>query len=155
MKALEEKDHRILDLIQKDCRLSNSELAASVGMSASACWRRVRMLEESGVIQRYGAVVDPARVGLGFHAIVHVHLTRHDANRLDDLISAILSRDEVQDCYATTGQPDYHIRVLCADLAAYARFLEDFLFRLPGVQSVQTNVVLKEIKRAGIVCTTA
>ncbi len=147
----DERDLRILTLLQKDCRMSNADLADAVGMSASALWRRVRGLEQAGVIERYGAVVDPARLGLGFHAIVHVQLTRHDRARLDEFIRAVDRRSEVQECYATTGQSDYHLRVLCRDLDAFNLFLEEFLFRLPAVASAQTNVVLRTIKRSGSV----
>ncbi len=144
---LDERDVRILNLLQKDCRMSNSDLADAVGMSASALWRRVRSLEEAGIIERYGAVLNPGRMGLEFHAIVHVQLTRHDRDRLAGFIRAVESRGEVQECYATTGQSDYHLRVLCRNLDAYNRFLEDFLFRLPAVASAQTNVVLRTVKR--------
>lgn len=147
--ALDDRDHLILKHLQADCRVSNADLADAVGMSASALWRRVRMLEDTGVIERYGAVVNPEEMGLGFHAIVHVHLTRHDPDRLGEFIRAVERRPEVQECYATTGQSDYHLRVMCRDLAAYNHFLEDFLFRLPAVASAQTNVVLRTIKRSG------
>ena len=146
---LDDKDRRILAMLQGDCRLSNADLAEKVGMSTSALWRRVRSLEEAGVIERYGAVVDPARMGLGFHAIVHVHLTRHDRDRVGGFIRAVRGRPEVQECYATTGQSDYHLRVLCRDLEAYNAILEEFLFRQPAVESAQTNLVLRTIKRAG------
>lgn len=146
---LDDRDKRILEKLQNDCRLSNADLADQVGMSASALWRRVRTLEDAGVIERYGAVVNPARIGLGFHAIVHVQLTRHDRDRVAGFIRAVESRAEVQECYATTGQSDYHLRVLCRDLEAYNRFLEDFLFRQPAVESAQTNVVLRTVKRSG------
>ncbi len=145
--VLDDRDRRILTLLQQDARTSNAELAEAVGMSASAFWRRVRALEEAGVIERYGAVVNPAAIGLGFHAIVHVHLTRHDPDKLTDFIRAVETNDLVQECYATTGQADYHLRVLAPDLDAYNRFLESFLFRLPAVASAQTNVVLRTIKR--------
>ncbi|WP_170334185.1 Lrp/AsnC family transcriptional regulator [Ruegeria arenilitoris] len=144
---LDERDRRILTMLQKDSRISNADLAEAVGMSASALWRRVRSLEEAGIIERYGAVVNPTAMGLSFEAIVHVHLTRHDPEKIVEFIRAIEISREVQDCYATTGQADYHLRVLCADLAAYNSFLEDFLFRLPAVASAQTNVVLRPIKR--------
>lgn len=144
---LDERDRRILTMLQKDSRISNADLAEAVGMSASALWRRVRSLEEAGIIERYGAVVNPTAMGLSFEAIVHVHLTRHDPEKIVEFIRAIEFSREVQDCYATTGQADYHLRVLCADLAAYNSFLEDFLFRLPAVASAQTNVVLRPIKR--------
>ena len=146
---LEPRDLRILDLLQQDCRISNADLAGAVGMSASALWRRVRALEDTGVIERYGAVLDPEAMGLGFQAIVHVHLTRHDPDRIVEFIRAVEARPEVQECYATTGQSDYHLRVLCRDLDAYNRFLEAFLFRQPAVASAQTNVVLRTIKRGG------
>lgn len=148
---LDDRDLQILTLLQKDCRMANADLAQAVGMSASALWRRVRSLEEAGVIERYGAVVNPVRMGLEFHAIVHVHLTRHEQDNLRDFIRAIEQRAEVQECYATTGQSDYHLRVLCRDLDAYNRFLEEFLFRLPAVASAQTNVVLRTIKRSGLI----
>ncbi|MFS4582145.1 Lrp/AsnC family transcriptional regulator [Phaeobacter sp. C3_T13_0] len=144
---LDHRDHRILTLLQQDARLSNADLAEAVGMSASALWRRVRALEEAGIIERYGAVVNAAAMGLGFHAIVHVQLTRHDRDKLADFIRAIETSRLVQECYATTGQSDYHLRVLAPDLDAYNCFLEDFLFRLPAVASAQTNVVLRTIKR--------
>lgn len=146
---LDDRDLRILALLQADCRVSNADLADAVGMSASALWRRVRALEEAGVIERYGAAVNPEAMGLGFHAIVHVQLTRHERGKLAEFIQAVERRPEVQDCFATTGQSDYHLRVLCRDLDAYNRFLEDFLFRLPAVDSAQTNVVLRTIKRSG------
>ncbi|SEF92416.1 DNA-binding transcriptional regulator, Lrp family [Jhaorihella thermophila] len=149
MDDLDERDRRIIALLQQDCRLSNAELAESVGMSVSALWRRVRTLEQAGVIERYGAVVNPEAVGLGFQAIVHVHLTRHDPDRIVEFNRAVEQRPEVQECYATTGQADYHMRVLCRDLAAYNRFLEDFLFRQPAVASAQTNVVLRMVKKGG------
>ncbi|MBN9037970.1 MAG: Lrp/AsnC family transcriptional regulator [Rhizobiales bacterium] len=149
--TLEEPDRRILRALQADGRISNQELAERVGMSASACWRRVRALEEAGIIRGYAALVDPARAGLGFHAVVHVMLTRHDHRHVDTFIAEVGRRAEVLDCFATTGEADYHLRVLCRDLDAYNQFLEGFLFRLPGIANVRTNLVLKGIKHGGAV----
>ncbi|GAB4272407.1 MAG: Lrp/AsnC family transcriptional regulator [Pararhodobacter sp.] len=146
---LDDRDRRILALLQRDSRISTADLAEAAGMSTSACWRRVKALEEAGVIARYGVRVDPARAGLGFQAIVHVQLIRHDQAQVAAFIRQIERRDEVLDCFATTGQADYHLRVLCRDIAAYNAFLEGFLFTLPAVQSAQTNVVLREVKQAG------
>lgn len=148
---LDDRDRRLLALLQEDCRLPNADLADRVGMSTSACWRRIKSFEEAGLITGYGARVAPDRLGLGFQAIVHVQLTRHDPDRLSGFIRGVETRPEVLDCYATTGTADYHLRVLTRDIAAYNTFLEDFLFRLPGVQSAQTNVVLREIKRAAAI----
>lgn len=139
-------DRKLIHLLQQDARLPNAQLAEKLSISASACWRRVKALEEGGVIERYGAVINPTAMGLGFEAIVHVHLTRHDTQALGRFISAVHLREEVTECYATTGQADYHLRVLCRDLDAYNHFLEQFLFVQPAVASAQTNVVLRRIK---------
>lgn len=147
MQLLDDRDRHILRLLQEDSRISNAELSDKVGMSPSALWRRVRALEDSGVIERYGAVVNAPAMGLGFQAIVHVQLTRHDPEKLAEFIRAVELSPLVQECYATTGQSDYHMRILASDLEAYNRFLEEFLFRLPAVASAQTNVVLRTIKR--------
>jgi len=148
---LEEADRRIVRALQADGRVSNQDLAERVGMSASACWRRVRALEEAGVIAGYAARVAPDRVGLGFHAIVHVTLTRHDHRHVDTFVAEIARRREVLDCFATTGEADYHLRVLARDLDAYNQFLDGFLFRLPGIANVRTNLVLKDVKQGGAV----
>lgn len=144
--SLDDVDWKLLGLLQKDCRSSNADLADAAGLSASSCWRRVRALEEAGLIQRYAAVLDPARAGLGFQAMVHVQLTRHDPERLAEFIRVIVDRPEVVECFATTGQADYHVRVIVRDLEAYNQFLEDVLFRLPAVASAQTNVILRSVK---------
>lgn len=145
---LDLRDRHILALLQKDCRISNADLAEQVSMSTSACWRRVRAFEEAGIIQHYGAVLNPEKVGLEFEAIVLVQLTRHDPDKLQDLVRVIELRPEVLTCFATTGQADYHMHVLFPDIATYNDFLANTLFRLPAVASAQTNVVLRKIKRA-------
>ncbi len=143
---LDTKDRQLLALLEKDCRLSNAEMAAQVGMSTSACWRRIRAFEEAGLIAGYGARLRPEKLGLAFHAIVHVQLTRHEPAHLKRFIEAITAREEVRMCFATTGAADYHMRVRCTDIEAYNRFLEEFLFTLPAVSSAQTNVILRDLK---------
>ena len=148
---LQKVDRAILRAVQQDCRLSNAQLAEKVGLSASACWRRVRMLEEAGVISGYAAQVNPDLAGLEFHAIVHVRLTRHDRDAVRRVMTELTVRPEIVECYATTGQYDYHLRVLCADMTAYRHFLDDFLFRLPAIEIAQTNVVMESIKPRGVI----
>lgn len=145
---LTERDLILLQALQTDSRLPNAELAEKAGLSASACWRRLRALEDAGVIERFSVQLSPEKTGLSFQALVHVQLTRHNPEHMQDFIRAIEARPEVMECYATTGQADYHMRVLCPDIAAYNIFLENFLFTLPAVESAQTNVVLREIKRS-------
>lgn len=148
---LTEQDRRLITLLQADARISNQELADSAGMSASACWRRVRALEEAGVIASYRAIVDPAKAGLSFSAVVHVALLRHEVDHVTTFISHVAGRPEVLECFATTGEADYHLHVVCRDKDAYNEFLEHFLFRLPGIAHVRTNLVLKDIKVHGAV----
>lgn len=147
METLTEQDRRLLRALQADARISNQQLAEKAGMSASACWRRVRALEEAGVIRRYAAILDAGAAGQRFHAIAHVSLTRHDHRHVDTFIAEVRLRPEVLDCLAVTGEADYHLRVVCEDLDAYNRFLEGFLFRLPGIANVRTSLVLKDIKQ--------
>ncbi|MDP2120732.1 MAG: Lrp/AsnC family transcriptional regulator [Hoeflea sp.] len=139
-------DRPLLRALQQDGRISNQDLAERANMSTSACWRRVKALEEGGVIARYTAIIDPAAVGLSFHAMVHVGLSRHQAGHVEAFIAAVMTRPEVLDCFATTGDADYHLRVLCKDLNAYNAFLEEFLFALEGVSTVRTNLILRQLK---------
>jgi Lrp/AsnC family leucine-responsive transcriptional regulator len=139
-------DRQLLDALQQDGRISNQDLAERAAMSTSACWRRVKALEENGVIERYTALVNPEAVGLGFHAMVHVVLSRHQATHVERFIEAVMTRPEVLDCFATTGDADYHLRIRCRDLAAYNAFLEEFMFALEGVSTVKTNLILRQLK---------
>ena len=139
-------DKRILAALTQDSRISNADLADRVGLSPSSCWRRVKALEEHGIIRNYTVALDDVKQGLGFGAMVHVHLTRHDPDQLDAFIRAVQDRSEIRACYATTGQADYHLHVVCADIEDYNIFLERVLFRIPAVASAQTNVILRTIK---------
>ncbi|MEM9320571.1 MAG: Lrp/AsnC family transcriptional regulator [Pseudomonadota bacterium] len=146
---MEKSDIRVLRALQLDGRISNQDLAAHVGLSPSSCWRRVRELEAAGIITGYRATIDPEACGLGFHALVQVELNRHAAEPLGSFGDMVAAHDEVLDCYATTGDADYHLRVVCRSKEAYFAFLEDVLFRLPVVSKVRTNLILTETKRHG------
>ena len=143
---LDKQDESVLAQLQRDGRGTNQQLADRLGMSASACWRRVRALEESGVIAGYSVVLDREKAGFAMAAILHVALERHEASFVEGFVRSVRARAEILECYATTGDADYHLRVVARDMAAYNRFLDDFLFRLPGIRHVRSNVVLKEIK---------
>lgn len=143
---LEASDWKLLAELQTDARLSNLELAERVGMSSSSCWRRVKALEEAGIIRAYRAEVDAAKTGLGFHAILHVTLTRHTKDNVARFTQEVLNRDEVLDCFATAGAADYHLRVMCRDLDAFNSFMERTLFQLDGISQIQTHLVLRHVK---------
>jgi Lrp/AsnC family transcriptional regulator, leucine-responsive regulatory protein len=143
---IESQDRKLLRELQRDSRRSNQQLADDLAMSASACWRRVRALEEAGIVTRYAAMVDREKAGFATSAILHVSLDRHDEKFVTEFVSRIRRRPEVLECFATTGDADYHLRVVVSDMAAYNRFLDEFMFKLPGIRHVRTNVILKEIK---------
>ena len=143
---LGEKDRRLLDELQKDSRLTMQQLAERVGMSSSACWRRVRILEESGVIERYAALVNPRKAGFSLSSMTLVSLARHERKNVENFVRAVQRHPDVLACFATSGEADFHLRVVVEDMDAYNAFLDDFIFRLPGVSQVRSNIVLKEIK---------
>ena len=140
------KDRRILAELQRDSRLTTQELADKVGMSSSATWRRVKSLEDAGIIDRYAVIVDPKKAGFGFTTIVQISLARHEQAKVDHFIREVLQHPEVLECFATSGEADFHLRVVVEDMDAYNKFLDDFIFRIPGVSQVRSNIVLKEIK---------
>ena len=143
---LGDTDRRILAELQKDSRLTMQQLGERVGMSASSCWRRVRALEEEGVIEQYAVIANPRKAGFSLSAMVHVSLARHEQENVDNFIREVLRHPEVLECFATSGEADFHLRVVVEDIDAYNAFLDDFIFKLPGVSQVRSNIVLKEIK---------
>ena len=143
---LKQKDRLLLHELQKDSRLTMQQLAERVGMSSSACWRRVRNLEESGVIDRYAVLVNPRKAGFSLSSMTHVSLARHEEKNVENFVREVMRHPEVLECFATSGEADFHLRVVVEDMDAYNKFLDDFIFRLPGVSQVRSNIVLKEIK---------
>ena len=143
---LERRDRLILAELQRDSRLTMQELADRVGMSSSACWRRVKSLEDEGVIDRYAVIVNTRKAGFGLSSVVHVSLARHEQKNVDNFIHEVSRHPEILECFATSGEADFHLRVVVEDIDAYNRFLDDFIFKLPGVSQVRSNIVLKEIK---------
>ena len=143
---LDNKDRAILAELQRDSRLTNQELAEKVGMSSSATWRRVRSLEDAGIIERYTAIVNAKKAGFGLESVVQLSLARHEQKNVEQFIREVSRHPEVLECFATSGEADFHLRVVVEDIAAYNRFLDDFIFKLRGVSQVRSNIVLKEIK---------
>ncbi len=145
-KPLDRTDRRILEQLQADGRLSNQELAERVLLSPSPCLRRVRALENAGVIQRYAALLDPLRVGLELLAYVSVKLEKRGKMPVDQFTRAVQSWPEVITCFSMTGDMDYLMRVQVEDLAHYSRFIMDKLLKQPGVIDIRSNFVLERVK---------
>ena len=143
---LSRKDRAILAELQRDSRLTMQQLAEKVGMSSSACWRRVRSLEESGVIDRYAVILNPGKAGFALSSMTLVSLARHEERSVENFVTEVMRHPEVLECFATSGEADFHLRVVVEDIDAYNKFLDDFIFRIPGVSQVRSNIVLKEIK---------
>ena len=145
---LDDIDRKIIGELQRNCRLTSQELADRVGLSASPCARRVRILEENGAIKGYVAVIDQAKVGLPVNVFASVKLERQREEELDTFSHAIAQWPEVADCYLMTGQRDYLLRIVVRDLEAYERFLKEKLPRLTCIASIESSFALGEVKRS-------
>ena len=143
---MDRTDIRILDALQRDGRLSNQKLAERVGVSTAACWRRVRALEENGTIERYAALLSRPRLGLDLCAFVHVTLARHLKESKSLFEKAIQGHPEVLECFATTGDADFILRVVTSGIDALDKLIEDFLFAMPQISQVKSHIALRELK---------
>lgn len=142
---LDEIDHRILDQIQTDGRITNQELSERIGLSPSPCLRRLKQMEQNGVISRYVALVDPERVGLSVTAFVRVRLDQQDDRHLAIFETAVAGFPEVMECYLMTGDADYQLRVLVSSLNAFEDFLRQKLTKIEGVSEVTTSFALRPV----------
>lgn len=148
--ALDAIDRAIVDRLRQDGRISNQALADAVGLSPSPCLRRVRHLEDAGVITGYAARIDEAALGLAVSVFVSVKLERQVEDALARFEHAVAGRPEVVDCWLMTGSQDYLLRVVAPNLAAYERFLTEALTRIPGVASIESSLSLRRVKDAGV-----
>ena len=139
-------DLKILDVLQRNARVSNAELAQSVGLSPSPCLRRIRNLEKAGVISKYAAILDQTVVELSISVFVQVTLERQVEAALETFERLIRERAEVLECYLMTGDADYLLRIVVPDVAAYEQFLKDHLTRIPGVSSIKSSFALNRVK---------
>jgi Lrp/AsnC family transcriptional regulator, leucine-responsive regulatory protein len=145
-KGMDTKDRQIVRLLQQDGRLTNQDLAERVGLSPSPCLRRVRLLEQAGVIQGYGAIVDQQRYGLPVTAFIRVRLERHARDLVQQFEEAIRQLDEVMDCHLLTGDADYLLRVIVADLESYERFIRRKMHAIAGIASLDTTFAYGVVK---------
>jgi len=143
-------DIRILKALQSEGRLTNQELAERVGMSTSPCWRRVKRLEEAGVIRGYQALVDRRAVGLGVLAFVRVQIDTHSHDEAQRFEREVGELEAVIACYSVAGEADFLLQVVAADLDNYAEFAMTVIRRLPGIKEMHTMFVLKDIKASTV-----
>ncbi|HRK23863.1 MAG TPA: Lrp/AsnC family transcriptional regulator [Beijerinckiaceae bacterium] len=141
-------DARILAELQRDGRMTITDLAERVGLSASPCLRRVRMLEDAGVIAGYVAVVDQNKVGLEVNVFASIRLERQREEELERFNAAVAQWPEVMECYLMTGTRDYLMRIVVGSLGDYERFIKEKLSRLDGVASIESSFALSRVKHA-------
>jgi Lrp/AsnC family transcriptional regulator, leucine-responsive regulatory protein len=147
MIVLDALDRQILEILQREGRLSNAELARRIGLTPPPTLERVKRLEREGAIRGYAAIVDPSALGQRFLVYAAVSLSMHHAPEVEAFASAVRALPGVQECHHLTGESDYLLKVLVDDVAGYERFLRETLLQLPGVQRVRTSVVLSTVKQ--------
>jgi Lrp/AsnC family leucine-responsive transcriptional regulator len=143
---LDRYDRRILEVLQQEGRISNQDLADRVGLSPSPCLRRVRALEEAGIIAGYRALVDEKRLGLSLMALIHIAMDRHTPERFANFEARVAALPEVLECLLITGQQaDYQLKVIVKDMDDYQRLLLDKITRIEGVTGVHSSFVLRRV----------
>ncbi len=145
--TLDKYDTLILEALQRDGRISNTQLAEEVSLSESSCLRRVRALEESNIIDRYAALVSQPKVGLPGNVFVHIGLTREVESDLAAFEQAVRDIPEVMECYLMSGEFDYLLRVVVSDMADFERIHKTELTRLPGVARVNSSFAIRTVRR--------
>jgi len=144
---LDRLDRKVLHELQHDGRISNVDLAARVNLSESACLRRVRALEQAGLIERYVALLNQKEIGLSGTVFVHIVLRREEQSELAAFEAAIQDIPEVMECYLMTGEFDYLLRLVVSDMADFERLHNDALTRLPGVSRVNSSVAIRTVRK--------
>jgi Lrp/AsnC family transcriptional regulator, leucine-responsive regulatory protein len=143
---LDSIDLKILDELQRDGSLSNVQLAQRIHLSPSPCLARVKALEASGVIARYVALANPAKLGIGLSVFINISLKEQSKAALADFEQRIAEHDEVMECYLMTGDSDYLIRVAVADLPALEKFILEQLTPIPGIEKIRSSFALKQVR---------
>ncbi|MGV6800379.1 MAG: Lrp/AsnC family transcriptional regulator [bacterium] len=142
---LDQIDRKILRYLQENARITNADLAEKVGLSPTPCLRRLRRLENDGIIKGYHTEVNKEVLGVGVTVVILVKLEREDEEALRSFEEAISAREEVMECDLVTGKFDYFLRVIIPTLTAYESFLSETLLRMPNVQTVESSFTLREI----------
>jgi Lrp/AsnC family leucine-responsive transcriptional regulator len=145
---LDAMDIRILECVQEDARLTNVEMSQKVNLSATQCHRRLKRMEEQGLIDRYSAILDMTAIGLDVMAMVNVTLESHHENPARSFVREIQRLPEILECWSVAGDADYQLRVAATDLKAFSKFIMDSLMPLPMVASVRSRILLEEVKRS-------
>ena len=139
-------DIRILDELQRDCRLSSRALAERVGLSPSPCWRRVKNLEKMGAIQANVAILNPLVIGLRITALANVNLENHNPDSVAEFGSVVKSRPEILECWKTSGEHDFILKIVCESIETYDDLLNKHIMQCRAVHQVNSSIVLRSTK---------
>ncbi len=142
---MDDRDREILRELQRDCSISIEELAARANLSRNACWRRVKLLEEHGVIRARVALLDPARLNLGLTAFIAIRTSAHDQKWLDQFSAAVRDIPEIIGVYRTTGETDYMLQAVVPDIAGYDRLYKRLIAKVP-LNDVSSFFVMEKVK---------
>lgn len=143
---MDETDLKILRILQADSTTSMVDLALKIGLSHTPCWRRVKQLEEAGVIMGRAVLLDPAKMGLSVNILANIKLKAHDEETLEAFEQAALARPEIVECFVTSGDSDYAVRIVVRSIDDYEHLLKKVLLHFPGVASVNSHFALKCVK---------
>ncbi|MFC2968018.1 Lrp/AsnC family transcriptional regulator [Acidimangrovimonas pyrenivorans] len=147
---MDQKDRQIIRALQRNGRATNLELAEQVNLSPSPCLRRLRLLEERGVIRGYSAEVDAKAYGLPVTVFIRIRLERHSGELIEQFESRIKALDEVLECHLLTGPADYFLKVMVADLEAYEDFIRNRIHPIGGIGSIDSSFVYGTVKKTGV-----
>ena len=147
---IDQTDRRILQLLQTEPGINAAAIGERIGLSQSACWRRMQRLRDEGVIKDHPVILDPEKVGLSTMVFAQVKLTSHGRSNLTDFAEAVRKYPEVLDCYVVLGNIDFLLRIVAEDIKDYERFMYEKLSQLPGVQEVNSSIALSEIKHTTV-----
>ncbi|MDA0707384.1 MAG: Lrp/AsnC family transcriptional regulator [Proteobacteria bacterium] len=147
---LDHTDRRILEILQTEAGINATEVGERIGLSQSAVWRRIQSLREQGVIHDQPVKLDREKVGLNTMVFAYVKLTSHGRSNLADFSDAVRQYPEVLDCYVVLGNVDFLLRIVTEDIKAYEQFFFEKLSQLPGIQEVNSSIVLSDIKHTTV-----
>ena len=148
--SIDQIDRRILEILQKVPGVNASAIGEQIGLSQSACWRRVQRLRDEGIIKDQPVKLDREKVGLNTMVLAHVKLTSHGRSNLSEFADAVTNFPEVLDCYLLLGNVDFLLRIVTEDIKAYEHFFFEKLSLLPGIQEVNSSIVMSDIKHTTV-----
>ncbi len=148
--AIDQIDRRILGLLQKEPGINATAIGDRIGLSQSACWRRIQRMREDGIMREQPVLIDREKVGLNTMVFAHVKLTSHGRGNLAEFADAVTAFPEVLDCYVLLGNVDFLLRIVTEDIKAYEQFFFEKLSQLPGIQEVNSSIVMSDVKNTTV-----